>query len=85
MLCGDRNLEGRKPISLVCDLLSIHNHTHCPGTSGTLVGVSAPCLQELGQGQQKLGVGAGRECPASGDLWGTEREYGQPREGGASH
>lgn len=51
MLCGDRNLEGRKPLlSLVCDLLGIHTIRHCPGTSGTLV---CACLPHVSKGGDK--------------------------------
>lgn len=46
--------SGREEVhSLVWDLLNIHTARNRLGTSGTLVCVSAPCPQRLGQGQQK--------------------------------
>lgn len=52
--CAERELEGRRPTSLVYDILGIH-------TSGTVWGPLVPSsvclpassLQRLGQGQQK--------------------------------
>lgn len=44
-----------KSTSLVYDWGSIRTITHCPGTSDTLAGVPALCLQGLGQGQKPEG------------------------------